>query len=306
MENDYEVKTVLEDDSSNQSEQVRELCEHIPKYGRLYRKLFDATADNPGPTVLAARGYGYLVQLFYGMRARTAKSGKAMSQKFFDICYFARYVGPRPSTLYSLDRINNNQGYGPGNVQWATRKQQSENRRSTRKHQYMGRNHSDSEIALILVKAGATATEGSIKKQRQRLQKRNISAGQITAEIFRYHKIPYEKTGDCVKDWDFRDGRFHPEVEKSLVATFGYLAQRNETKLAYAVRYFKYEGQRLMRAMNRPTWGLTNDPNDEEIQNLYLMYFRAAGKLEHIESGLRHQRQLAIIERTPLPFIDDL
>lgn len=43
--------------------------------------------------------------------------------------YFLNDVGLRPAREYSLDRINNNLGYRPGNVRWATRHEQSRNRR---------------------------------------------------------------------------------------------------------------------------------------------------------------------------------
>lgn len=41
-------------------------------------------------------------------------------------------VGPRPSPTHSLNRIDNNAGYEPGNVAWATRAEQRYNRRNTR------------------------------------------------------------------------------------------------------------------------------------------------------------------------------
>ena len=41
---------------------------------------------------------------------------------------FMEHIGPKPSPTHSLDRIDNEKGYIPGNIRWATKKEQTENR----------------------------------------------------------------------------------------------------------------------------------------------------------------------------------
>lgn len=45
---------------------------------------------------------------------------------------FLAHVGPRPGPGYSIDRVDNNRGYEPGNVRWATRSEQMLNTRRAR------------------------------------------------------------------------------------------------------------------------------------------------------------------------------
>lgn len=52
---------------------------------------------------------------------------------------FYAYVGQKPSPAHSLDRIDVNKGYEPGNVRWATQQQQAENTRVTRLVTLQGR-----------------------------------------------------------------------------------------------------------------------------------------------------------------------
>jgi hypothetical protein len=41
-------------------------------------------------------------------------------------------IGPKPSPLHTIDRIENSKGYEPGNLRWATRKEQAANTRPKR------------------------------------------------------------------------------------------------------------------------------------------------------------------------------
>lgn len=49
-----------------------------------------------------------------------------------DFSRFMADVGPRPTGAHSVDRIDGTRGYEPGNVRWATRTEQSRNRRTSK------------------------------------------------------------------------------------------------------------------------------------------------------------------------------
>ncbi len=61
----------------------------------------------------------------YGARGVTVAdewTGDGGYERFFE------HVGPKPSPLHSIDRIDPARGYEPGNVRWATMREQQRNR----------------------------------------------------------------------------------------------------------------------------------------------------------------------------------
>lgn len=56
-------------------------------------------------------------------------AGILVCERWKDFDLFLEDMGPPPSREHTLDRIDNDKGYEPGNVRWATRKEQQNNRK---------------------------------------------------------------------------------------------------------------------------------------------------------------------------------
>jgi hypothetical protein len=90
-----------------------------------------------------------LYQIWHGMKSRCLRKSDRRYPRYggrditvcpewrTDFWSFADYVsmtiGDRPSLMHSIDRIDNDRGYEPGNIRWADRYEQARKREVTDK-----------------------------------------------------------------------------------------------------------------------------------------------------------------------------
>lgn len=89
---------------------------------------------------------------------------------------FVRDVGQPPSLDHTLDRIDNFRGYEPGNVRWATSKQQARNKRNNVRMEFQGHEFSciPEFLEWLLPQLTVHRMDGAAKRSsfRRELQRR--------------------------------------------------------------------------------------------------------------------------------------
>lgn len=76
--------------------------------------------------------------------------GIKVCEQWHDFVQFDKDTGPMPEGDYSIDRINNDGNYEPGNVRWATPRQQQNNQRRNRLLTFDGKTQTWSQWAREL------------------------------------------------------------------------------------------------------------------------------------------------------------
>lgn len=94
--------------------------------------------------------------------------GITVCDRWKSLSNFIADMGLKPSSEHSLDRIDNNKGYSPDNCRWATRKQQSRNKRNNRIISFFGKTMPLCEWAERI---GITAPSLSSRMRRMPLEK---------------------------------------------------------------------------------------------------------------------------------------
>jgi len=114
-------------------------CKNIENYRKAHLKhgYFSRYNHREIPTQRNNITYGSYINMLKRCYEPNAKGYKNYGGRGISVCSrwrksfenFIKDVGKRPGPEYSIDRIDNDGNYKPGNVKWSTRSEQNKNRR---------------------------------------------------------------------------------------------------------------------------------------------------------------------------------
>lgn len=152
----------------------------------------------------------------YGGRGITVC--EAWSRSFEE---FFLAVGPRPTPAHSLDRVDNNGNYEPGNIRWATKQEQTRNREKTLSVRIDGKRlfladleHTTGRSAATLRKRLKTGKSPEQVAQRERVIPQRLTVD-VNGTLMTYKQLE-AKTGIPASNLHARLTRMGWPLEKAL------------------------------------------------------------------------------------------
>ena len=98
--------------------------------------------------------------------------GIKICQRWMKFANFLEDMGEKPKSL-TLDRINNDGNYEPGNCRWATRAEQNRNKRAYRSNGHLGMRHSEETKAKLRAKRKLQVMVPYTEERRRKISEAN-------------------------------------------------------------------------------------------------------------------------------------